>query len=113
MRIMLLSSLREGSRSAPRARGKKCNPGLTERRIIPVMPLRFQMSARRSPRQQLSDVFEVGCGVNPGMRHCIGDGDNDSMAVPQGAQLLERLEMLERRRLQLRVACEKRGAIGI
>ena len=84
-------------------------------RIIPVpAPLRNARVAGSvcvlHERPHAGEVFRgVDAGVRRGRRHRHAD----FVAVPQRTQLLQRFEFFERRRGELRIACEKPGTVGI
>jgi len=66
------------------------------------------------PRGQTApSAFEVLDSVNAGERRILSHCDGDGVAVPQRAQLLERLELLERRAFEPRIGAQEIGAIGI
>src|SRR5579859_1344510 len=75
-----------------------------ERQKLPVMPCLVKQSA---------DSLQVFGSIDPGHRCVRADADSYGEPVPQGAQLLERLEALQRRQLQARVSTQKTGAISI
>ena len=56
---------------------------------------------------------QVGLGVHPAGRCLAGDGNADLVAVPQCAQLFQRLDLLDGGGCQLAIGAQEAGAVGI
>src|SRR5687768_545130 len=76
---------------------------------------RFQLRASTASGalEHAPHAREIVGGIDARMRSGSSNGDPDAMAVPQRAQLFEGFESLERRRCELGIGREKRGAVRV
>src|SRR4051812_47401332 len=79
----------------------------------PGGPSRISRMAGSWSSQHSTHRLEIFRRVDARRGLALAHHHRDAMAVPQRAQLLERLGPLERRRLHRRVALEEGGAIGV
>ena len=63
--------------------------------------------------QVRTHAFQVFRSIDPWHRCCIGNRDGDDVAMPERAQLLQRLEALERGRRELGLDVEKGATIRV
>ena len=67
----------------------------------------------RVPVKPRTRTFQVFRRVHPGVRRIVAHGDRDGKAVPERAQLFERLEPFQRRRCKPRKTRQKARPICV